>query len=120
MWGGGRKGGDVCGVGGGKGGVKSHNGVVNNSCWIPDAGRCVWGGGRKGGVMCVGWGEEGGGSSHITVLSTSGVGFQMLVDVFAPEFRSPKNMHLRNFFVILPPLVSTARFLWAHMPVYHV
>lgn len=31
--------------------------------------------------------------------------FQMLVDVFAPEFRNPKNMHLRNFFVILPPLV---------------
>lgn len=30
---------------------------------------------------------------------------QMLVDVFAPEFRNPKNMHLRNFFVILPPLV---------------
>ncbi|CAL1541419.1 unnamed protein product [Lymnaea stagnalis] len=29
---------------------------------------------------------------------------QMLVDVFAPEFRNPKNMHLRNFFVILPPL----------------
>lgn len=29
----------------------------------------------------------------------------MLVDVFAPEFRNPKNMHLRNFFVILPPLV---------------
>uniref|UniRef100_K1RD46 B box-type domain-containing protein n=1 Tax=Magallana gigas TaxID=29159 RepID=K1RD46_MAGGI len=31
--------------------------------------------------------------------------FKMLVDVFAPEFRNPKNMHLRNFFVILPPLV---------------
>ncbi|XP_056000960.1 WASH complex subunit 4-like isoform X5 [Ostrea edulis] len=30
--------------------------------------------------------------------------FKMLVDVFAPEFRNPKNMHLRNFFVILPPL----------------
>lgn len=30
--------------------------------------------------------------------------FKMLVDVFAPEFRDPKNMHLRNFFVILPPL----------------
>lgn len=29
----------------------------------------------------------------------------MLVDVFSPEFRNPKNMHLRNFFVILPPLV---------------
>ena len=32
--------------------------------------------------------------------------FKMLLDVFAPEFRNPKNMHLRNFFVILPPLVS--------------
>ncbi|XP_052261533.1 WASH complex subunit 4-like isoform X2 [Dreissena polymorpha] len=30
--------------------------------------------------------------------------FKMLVDVFSPEFRNPKNMHLRNFFVILPPL----------------
>ena len=36
----------------------------------------------------------------------------MLVDVFAPEFRNPKNMHLRNFFVILPPLVSTTGFVW--------
>ena len=31
--------------------------------------------------------------------------FKMLVDVFAPEFRNPKNMHLKNFFVIMPPLV---------------
>jgi WASH complex subunit 7 len=30
--------------------------------------------------------------------------FKMLVDVFAPEFRNPKNIHLRNFFIILPPL----------------
>ncbi|CAI9722200.1 Hypothetical predicted protein [Octopus vulgaris] len=30
--------------------------------------------------------------------------FKMLVDVFAPEFRNPKNMHLRNFYVILPAL----------------
>ena len=30
---------------------------------------------------------------------------QMLVEVFSPEFRSTKNMHLKNFFVILPPLV---------------
>ncbi|XP_022098788.1 WASH complex subunit 4-like [Acanthaster planci] len=30
--------------------------------------------------------------------------FKMLVDVFAPEFRSSKNMHLRHFFMILPPL----------------
>jgi hypothetical protein len=32
--------------------------------------------------------------------------FKMLVDVFAPEFRDSKNMHLNNFFVILPPLVN--------------
>lgn len=32
--------------------------------------------------------------------------FKMLMDVFAPEFRSPKNMHLRNFYIIVPPLVS--------------
>ncbi|XP_034984556.2 WASH complex subunit 4 isoform X1 [Zootoca vivipara] len=30
--------------------------------------------------------------------------FKMLVDVFAPEFRSSKNMHLRNFYIIVPPL----------------
>ncbi|XP_043943762.1 WASH complex subunit 4 [Protopterus annectens] len=30
--------------------------------------------------------------------------FKMLVDVFSPEFRSPKNMHLRNFYIIVPPL----------------
>lgn len=30
----------------------------------------------------------------------------MLVDVFAPEFRDSKNIHLSNFFVILPPLVG--------------
>uniref|UniRef100_A0A8C9MI81 WASH complex subunit 4 n=1 Tax=Serinus canaria TaxID=9135 RepID=A0A8C9MI81_SERCA len=30
--------------------------------------------------------------------------FKMLVDVFAPEFRSMKNMHLRNFYIIVPPL----------------
>jgi len=28
----------------------------------------------------------------------------MLVGVFAPEFRNPKNMHLRNFYIIMPPL----------------
>ncbi|CAK8684321.1 unnamed protein product [Clavelina lepadiformis] len=28
----------------------------------------------------------------------------MLVDVFAPEFRSSKNMHLRNFYIIIPAL----------------
>nr|XP_033806701.1 LOW QUALITY PROTEIN: WASH complex subunit 4 [Geotrypetes seraphini] len=30
--------------------------------------------------------------------------FKMLVDVFAPEFRSSKNMHLRHFYIIVPPL----------------
>ncbi|XP_066561354.1 WASH complex subunit 4 [Amia ocellicauda] len=30
--------------------------------------------------------------------------FKMLVAVFAPEFRSIKNMHLRNFYMIVPPL----------------
>ncbi|XP_069766077.1 WASH complex subunit 4 isoform X3 [Narcine bancroftii] len=30
--------------------------------------------------------------------------FKMLVDVFSPEFRSSKNMHLRNFYIIVPPL----------------
>ncbi|KAJ0069384.1 hypothetical protein NL108_004201, partial [Boleophthalmus pectinirostris] len=30
--------------------------------------------------------------------------FKMLVAVFAPEFRSMKNMHLRNFYMIVPPL----------------
>ena len=34
---------------------------------------------------------------------------QLLVDVFAPEFRDSKNMHLRNFYVIVPPLVSGQR-----------
>lgn len=36
--------------------------------------------------------------------------FKMLVAVFAPEFRSAKNMHLRNFYMIVPPLVSTKTF----------
>ncbi|KAG6462841.1 hypothetical protein O3G_MSEX013499 [Manduca sexta] len=30
--------------------------------------------------------------------------FKLLVDVFAPVFRNPKNVHLRNFFIIVPPL----------------
>uniref|UniRef100_G3PJT1 WASH complex subunit 4 n=1 Tax=Gasterosteus aculeatus aculeatus TaxID=481459 RepID=G3PJT1_GASAC len=30
--------------------------------------------------------------------------FKKLVAVFAPEFRSAKNMHLRNFYMIVPPL----------------
>ena len=41
---------------------------------------------------------------HVFKLSVVNL-LQMLVDVFAPEFRNPKNMHLRNFFVILPALV---------------
>ena len=32
--------------------------------------------------------------------------FQLLVDVFVPQFRDVKNMHLRNFYIIVPPLVS--------------
>lgn len=30
--------------------------------------------------------------------------FKLLVDVFAPIFRNPKNVHLKNFFIIVPPL----------------
>ncbi|XP_043569200.1 WASH complex subunit 4 isoform X3 [Chiloscyllium plagiosum] len=30
--------------------------------------------------------------------------FKMLVEVFSPEFRNSKNMHLRNFYIIVPPL----------------
>lgn len=30
--------------------------------------------------------------------------FKLLVEVFAPVFRNPKNVHLKNFFVIVPPL----------------
>ncbi|XP_077568439.1 WASH complex subunit 4 [Stigmatopora nigra] len=30
--------------------------------------------------------------------------FKMLVEVFAPEFRRAKNMHLRNFYMMVPPL----------------
>jgi len=30
--------------------------------------------------------------------------FKLLVDVFAPVFRDSKNMHLRNFHIIVPPL----------------
>ena len=32
--------------------------------------------------------------------------FRLLVDVFAPEFRNKKNMHLLNFYAIIPPLVT--------------
>lgn len=34
---------------------------------------------------------------------------QLLVDVFVPQFRDVKNMHLRNFYIIIPPLVSFLR-----------
>lgn len=30
--------------------------------------------------------------------------FKLLVDVFTPVFRNPKNVHLKNFFIIVPPL----------------
>nr|CAD7454963.1 unnamed protein product [Timema tahoe] len=30
--------------------------------------------------------------------------FKLLVDVFAPSFRDSVNMHLRNFYIIVPPL----------------
>lgn len=30
--------------------------------------------------------------------------FKLLVDVFAPVFRNTKNLHLKNFFIIIPPL----------------
>ena len=31
---------------------------------------------------------------------------QLLVDVFSPVFRTPKNRHLQNFYMVVPPLVS--------------
>eukprot|EP01096_Ripella_sp_DP13-Kostka_P007260 TRINITY_DN2640_c0_g2_i1.p1 TRINITY_DN2640_c0_g2~~TRINITY_DN2640_c0_g2_i1.p1 ORF type:complete len:236 (-),score=162.30 TRINITY_DN2640_c0_g2_i1:104-811(-) len=31
--------------------------------------------------------------------------FKMLVSVIAPEFRNEQNMHLRNFYIIVPPLI---------------
>ncbi|XP_075974333.1 strumpellin and WASH-interacting protein [Anticarsia gemmatalis] len=30
--------------------------------------------------------------------------FKLLVDVFAPVFRNPKHIHLKNFYIIVPPL----------------
>lgn len=30
--------------------------------------------------------------------------FKLLVDVFSPVFRNPKNVHLKNFYIIVPPL----------------
>lgn len=45
--------------------------------------------------------------SDLTSNSAEGTEyFKMLVGVFAPEFRSAKNMHLRNFYMIVPPLVG--------------
>lgn len=29
---------------------------------------------------------------------------QLLVDVFVPTFRDSKNIHLKNFYIIVPPL----------------
>ncbi|XP_047508769.1 WASH complex subunit 4 [Pieris napi] len=31
--------------------------------------------------------------------------FKLLVEVFAPVFRNPKNVHLKNFYIIVPPLI---------------
>lgn len=42
----------------------------------------------------------------LTPRSTQFRSFQMLVDVFAKEFRADKNAHLKSFHVIVPPLVS--------------
>ncbi|KAK1789807.1 hypothetical protein P4O66_015690 [Electrophorus voltai] len=43
--------------------------------------------------------------SDLTSNSAEGTEyFKMLVGVFAQEFRSVKNMHLRNFYMIVPPL----------------
>lgn len=33
--------------------------------------------------------------------------FKILVNVFSDEFRTNKNMHLRNFYIILPSLVCS-------------
>lgn len=35
--------------------------------------------------------------------------FKILVDVFANEFRGKKNLHLKNFYVIVPPLVRITK-----------
>ena len=43
---------------------------------------------------------------HTTPLTSSISTPQLLVDVFAPVFRTPKNRHLQNFYMIVPPLVS--------------
>jgi len=40
----------------------------------------------------------------ITTFAEGTEYFQMLVNVFAPEFRNPANIHLRNFYMIVPPL----------------
>jgi WASH complex subunit 7 len=36
--------------------------------------------------------------------------FKILVEVFSNEFRSNKNIHLKNFYIILPSLVSVYLF----------
>lgn len=35
--------------------------------------------------------------------------FKMLVDIFASQFRSDRNAHLKSFHVIVPPLVCEKR-----------
>ena len=42
---------------------------------------------------------------------------QLLVDVFAPVFRNPKNRHLQNFYMIIPPLVEivTLHYKFLHL-----
>jgi len=40
--------------------------------------------------------------------------FKILVEVFSNEFRSIKNIHLKNFYIILPSLVSVYLFYMKH------
>jgi len=40
--------------------------------------------------------------------------FKILVEVFSNEFRSIKNIHLKNFYIILPSLVSVYLFHMKH------
>ena len=41
---------------------------------------------------------------------------QLLVDVFSPVFRTPKNRHLQNFYMVVPPLVSWKNPAWYFNP----
>ena len=41
--------------------------------------------------------------------------FQLLVDVFSPEFRGDKHKHLRNFYMIVPPLVGRKKHINSHL-----